>query len=201
MQRNGAHGRVIHAVLPLVLLFLLIIADQLTKCYFHQYDPEETKAPVTVIDGFLYWDVGYNTGAGFSLFHGEAWAQTLFKVLTVIALAVIYVYYLYICKKYVFVKYALMVLTAGIIGNFIDRLAFGKVVDFISVQLWYGPFPTFNIADSAITVGVIMFIIHLLFLDAECLFCSKKRREERRARLGMNASEEKEVSDRDKDGK
>lgn len=184
MQRNGADGRVIHAVLPLVLLFLLIVFDQLTKCYFHQYDPEGNRAAIAVIDGFLYWDVSYNTGAGFSFLQGQPWAQTLFIILTVIALAVVYVYYLSIGGKYRFVKYGLMVLTAGILGNFIDRLAFAKVVDFISVKLWYGYFPTFNVADAAITVGVIMFIVHLLFLDADCLFCSKARRERRKARIG-----------------
>lgn len=186
----------IHAVLPLVVLFFLIIVDQLTKCYFHQYDPQGKLPAISVIDGFLYWDVSFNTGAGFSLFQGKEWAQTLFKALTVVALAVIFIYYLLICKKYVFVKYALTVLTAGILGNFIDRLAFGKVVDFISVKLWYGYFPTFNIADAAITVGVIMFIVHLLFLDADCLICSKKRREERKARISalMQAEESAEGS-------
>ena len=124
-----------------------------------------------------------------------AWGQIVFKILTVIALIAIYVYYLYVKDKYVFIKYGLMILTAGIIGNFIDRLAFDKVVDFISVKLWYGYFPTFNVADSAITIGVIMFIVHFLFLDVDCLICSKKKREERRARLGMNVTEKDVLSE------
>lgn len=201
MQRNGTHGRVVNKILPMALLFILIIFDQLTKCYFHQFYNEGGRDAVTVIDGFLYWHVSFNTGAAFSLFQGEEWAQTLFIVLTVIALIALYVYYMMVREKYSFVKYALAILAAGILGNFIDRLAFGKVVDFISVNLWGWYFPTFNIADSAITVGVIMFIVHFLFLDAECLFCSKKTREARKARLaaaeGKNADEER----REEDGK
>lgn len=183
MQGNGSHGRIANKIIPLAILFLLIIVDQLTKCYFHQYYNEGNRDAVTVIENFLFWDVSFNTGAAFSLFQGQEWAQILFIALTVIALGAILFYWMYVREKYVFVKYGLAILAAGIIGNFIDRLAFGYVVDFISVKLWYGYFPTFNVADSAITVGVIMFIIHFLFLDAECLFCSKKRREERKARV------------------
>ena len=197
MQRNGTHGKIVHAVVPLALLFVIIAFDQLTKCYFHQYDLEGGER-ITVIKDFLFWDVSYNTGAAFSFLSDTAWGQILFKALTVVALIAVYIYYLYIKDKYVFVKYALMVLTAGVIGNFIDRLAFDKVVDFISVQLWGGKyFPTFNVADSAITVGVIMFIVHFLFLDAECLFCSKETREKRKARLAALSGKTEPAEEKD----
>ena len=187
MQRNGTHGKIVHAVVPLALLFVIIAFDQLTKCYFHQYDLEGGER-ITVIKDFLFWDVSYNTGAAFSFLSDTAWGQILFKALTVVALIAVYIYYLYIKDKYVFVKYALMVLTAGIIGNFIDRLAFDKVVDFISVQLWGGKyFPTFNVADSAITV----------FLDAECLFCSKETREKRKARLAALSGKTEPAEEKD----
>ena len=62
---------------------------------------------------------------------------------------------------------------AGTIGNFIDRLAYNYVVDFISWVFGSYHFPVFNMADVFITVGVIMFVAHYLFIDKDAVFRSK----------------------------
>ncbi len=174
MQRIRLNGRRINTIISVALLFFLIILDQLLKCYFHQMYIDG-KDDIVVIEDFFVLSTAFNEGAAFSFLSGKSWAQMFFKVLTVFALVVLFVYYIFIAKKYVFLQYGVMCLFAGIIGNFIDRLAFGKVVDFLSFQFGTYIFPTFNIADAAITVGVIIFVIHYLFLDAEAVFAKKNK--------------------------
>lgn len=173
MQGIRTNGRRINLIISIALLFFLIIVDQLTKCYFHQRYID-SKGDIVVIKDFFVLSTAFNEGAAFSFLSGKDWAQTFFKILTVCALLVLYVYYIFIAKKYTFLQYGVMCLFAGIIGNFIDRIAFGKVVDFLSFQFGTYIFPTFNIADAAITVGVIIFVIHYLFLDDEAVFAKKK---------------------------
>lgn len=167
----------INTVIAVCLLILLIIADQLTKCYFHQRyldgDPD-----IVVIKNFFTFSTVFNEGAAFSFLNDKAWAQTFFKILTIVALVALYIYFMFIGRKYSFLTYGVMCLFAGIIGNFIDRLVLGKVVDFISFQFGSYTFPTFNIADIAITVGVIILVIHYLFIDDEALFRKKKKTED-----------------------
>ena len=66
---------------------------------------------------------------------------------------------------HVIIKYGLAFILGGAIGNLIDRLLYGKVVDFIDVMFgsfnWY----IFNVADSAVTIGMFMFIIHSIFIE------------------------------------
>ena len=80
------------------------------------------------------------------------------------------VFYLYAMKKnYRWLKYALTFVIGGTIGNFIDRLAFNGVTDFLGFIFGSYYFPIFNFADTFLVVGVIMVIVHFLFLDEEAL--------------------------------
>lgn len=173
MQRIGANGRRINLIISVALLFVFVILDQLTKCYFHQRKILG-QSEIVVIKNFFTLDTSFNTGAGFSFLSNESWAQTFFIILTSFALIALYVYFLWQKDKYIFLNYGIMLLFAGIIGNFIDRLAFGYVVDFLSFKFGSYYFPTFNVADVAITVGVIIVIYHYFFLDKDALFKSKK---------------------------
>ena len=174
MQRIRINGRRINLILSVALLFLLVISDQFFKCYFHQRYLDGN-GDIVVINDFFFLSTAFNEGAAFSFLSNEDWAQTFFKILTIFALIVLFIYYLIVARKYVFLQYGVMCLFAGIIGNFIDRLAFGKVVDFLSFKFGTYYFPTFNIADAAITIGVIIFIIHYLFLDEDAIFCKKQK--------------------------
>ena len=98
-----------------------------------------------------------------------------FYIITLIILAVLIIFYIKETKYNAFMQVAISLLFAGALGNFIDRLFNGEVVDFIDTNIFGYDFPIFNIADSSLTIGVI-FVIIALVKDA-----TKKNR---RARSG-----------------
>ena len=166
MQRAGVDRRkgIIFEIIAGVLLLVLIAIDQITKCHFSKnyYYGERT----AVIDGFFYFTYTVNTGAAWSFLAEYSWAQTFFKILTIVALVMFVAFYVYAFKKgYKWLKISIVLVVAGTIGNFIDRVAFDGVIDFLSFVFGSYHFPVFNIADCCLVVGVIMVIVHYLFLD------------------------------------
>lgn len=178
MQRTGTNGRkrIIFEVVCIALIFILVLIDQLTKLHFSSTLKvgEET----SVIDGFFYFTHVLNKGAAWSFLSGVSWAQTFFKVLTVLALVVFGFFFWFSSKKkYNWLKVALSFAIAGTVGNFIDRLVYGHVIDFLGFIFGEYRFPVFNMADSFLVVGVIMIMIHLLFLDNNAIFKRKNANE------------------------
>ncbi len=182
MQGTGFNdGRVTFStvfkkVFPIFLLIFLILVDQITKTYL-KYAKEQTawSGSTWVIKGFFSFTYTTNSGAAWSFLSDKVWGQIFFKCLTAVALVLFYVYYLYVSKRgYRFLKVAVILVISGTIGNFIDRLAYNYVVDFLSFIFGSYSFPIFNLADSFMCVGVIMVIIHYLFLDNNALFKSRK---------------------------
>lgn len=160
---------VIFIIIPVVLLAVLIGIDQLTK-YFAARD----KVNSTVIKNFFYLAYSTNSGAGFSFLADKEWGQTLFKIITPIALVGFSAFYYFALKKsYKWLTYAVVLVISGTIGNFIDRLLNSEVVDFLSFHFGNYIFPTFNVADICLTVGVIMLIAHFLFFDEGAIFKKK----------------------------
>ena len=107
---------------------------------------------ITVLEPLLSWTYIQNTGAGFGLFSGM---NTILAFLGIMISAGL-TYYYFTRENIDTAPYVLIV--AGAIGNVIDRITRGFVVDFISLPHW----PAFNIADSAITIGVIWMIVSSL---------------------------------------
>ena len=106
------------------------------------------------------WEVRFryvtNTGASFGLFQG----QTLFlTVMALVGLIAIYLYYRFPPFDHFIVPIAIGMMLGGAAGNLIDRIAHGRVTDFID----FPHFPAFNVADSAITVGIAVTLIGYLF--------------------------------------
>ncbi len=99
-----------------------------------------------------------NTGAGFSIFEG--YGKPFFAVLTVIAMAVML--WAYIKAKRPGLQMSLALIFAGALGNFIDRMALGYVVDFFHFYIFGWSFPVFNIADICITLGFLFLVIDML---------------------------------------
>ena len=148
--------------LPWLWLSLMVIAaDQITKhIALAQLTPYE---PVPVLP-FLNWTLVFNTGAAFSfLSDAGGWQRWAFTGLALVVSAIL-IHWLRQTprdQRWVAVPYALIV--AGALGNVIDRVRYGHVVDFIDVH-WRGwHWPAFNIADSAITLGAVGLIAGLLF--------------------------------------
>lgn len=164
---------IIFIIVPVILLAALIGIDQITK-----YFADKDRVNVAVIDGFFYLSYSTNSGAGFSFLADKEWGQLLFKIITPIALVAFIAFYVFAVKKsYKWLAYSLTVIIAGTIGNYIDRLINSKVVDFLSFHFGDYIFPTFNVADICLTVGVIMLIIHFLFLDNSAVFKKKCKSE------------------------
>lgn len=146
-------------VFSLVAL-LVVVADQLSKLWIRSNLAVEQSLFEL---GFFQLTHVHNTGAAFGLFQGQSFALIIVS-LVVITVLLLYAFFIY--RRFPFLddrlsKSALGLILGGTVGNLIDRIGFGGVTDFISVGTWW---PAFNIADSAVTVGVIIFAYSLLRL-------------------------------------
>ena len=156
MQKvNPLQGKLRNVVFFLIAL-LVVVIDQLSKMWIRNYLPEGYSLPVT---GFLQLTHIQNTGGAFGLFQGQTFPLT---VVAFVGAAVILVYALIFYPRFPFFdnmvgKSALGLVLGGTVGNIIDRLRFGYVTDFIDFGFW----PAFNVADSSVVIGVIIFAYSL----------------------------------------
>ena len=145
-----------------VMILLIIAFDQITK-YFAEVKLAGGKV-VDFIPGVVQFRYARNTGMAFSMFSGARW---FFVVLTVVVcVGVLWYMWRDKCKP-LWLYWSLGVVVAGGLGNLIDRVRFGYVVDFI--EPIFVNFAVFNIADSAVTLGAISLVIYLV-----CDLFSKK---------------------------
>jgi signal peptidase II len=142
---------------------LTLVADQLSKLWARHGLPVDGRGigkPVAVITNFFDWRLSYNTGSAFGLFSSVTGARIFLTVVGVVALGAI----TWMVHKARDEQRRLMIglglVGGGAIGNVIDRVAFGKVTDFVVWKWHTHEWPTFNVADAALCVGV-----GLLFLD------------------------------------
>ncbi|WP_338838664.1 signal peptidase II [Kurthia gibsonii] len=147
----------------LIALFVIVL-DQVTKWFV--VDNMELGQEVSVFDPYLSIYSHRNRGAAWGILQDQFW---LFAIITVVVV-VIRPHYSsrgHRRKRKPLLQASLMMLLGGAIGNFIDRVFRGEVVDFVSVLIpgINYQFPIFNIADAALTLGVIMLIIYILFED------------------------------------
>jgi signal peptidase II len=143
------------------IMGVVLVLDQLTKYIV------ETRIRlhdvITVIPGFFNLTHVRNKGAAFGILANlpEFWRSTFFIVVTVIAVTVIIVLIWKTHERLLVLAFSLI--AGGAIGNVIDRIRYGEVVDFIQwyVKAYY--WPSFNVADSAISIGVGLLAIDMLF--------------------------------------
>ncbi len=159
MQRvRFLQGKWLSVVFFLAAL-LVVAADQISKTWIRSFPC-----------GGLIFEAGSfriiharNTGAIFGLFQGHSFT---FIIVSSVGIAALLCYIFFVCRRFSFLdgmpsRVALGLVLGGAVGNLIDRLWFGGVADFISIGL----FPAFNVADSAITVGFIIFAYSLFRLS------------------------------------
>ena len=162
----------------------LVVIDYLTKRLFLRLHEEKNLVanPIIVIENFFYFSFIYNTGSAYGFLSGAAWAQTFFKIMTPIAVIVFGVLlWLAVKNNYIVCTSGLGFVVAGTIGNYIDRVSMGKVIDFICLEInGKRIFGIFNFADVMLSVGVVLIIVHFLFLDKNALFGKKDGREKDR---------------------
>jgi len=116
-----------------------------------------------VISGFFHLVNVTNTGAAFGSFRNN---NTFFIVISSIALLIVVVFLLRRRSRDVWRDVSLALLLAGILGNLTDRLLYGHVIDFLLFDLhipYAHPWPAFNVADSCISIAVVLFIIQSIW--------------------------------------
>lgn len=119
-----------------------------------------------VIGDIVIFDCTYNTGAAFSFLAGVPWAQTFFKILTIIALVAFGFVFYKLPQKDVVAKLALVFIIGGAIGNLIDRFAMDKVRDFIYLS-FVGA--NCNIADFFVVIGGVLIVVAFVFIGENSL--------------------------------
>ncbi len=146
----------------LLLSVLIIVADQVSKWVVLQHFQLHDSLPV--IAGLLNWTLAYNEGAAFSfLSDAGGWQRWFFTALAVIVSAILVVWLKRTNRADWRTAMPLALIIGGAIGNVIDRIRLGHVVDFIDVHYGTWSWPAFNSADSAISVGAVMLIAFGLF--------------------------------------
>ncbi|UUX34515.1 signal peptidase II [Fundicoccus culcitae] len=143
-------------ILSFFITILIVLLDQFLKNWV--VDNLALFESMPGINGIFDFYHIRNDGAGWGLFSGQMW---LFYLVTIIMMIyIVYLIYKNRHKGYV-ISIGLGLLLGGTIGNFIDRIRYGYVVDMF--RLLFINFPIFNIADIALTVGVIVIILAILF--------------------------------------
>lgn len=145
-------------ILPIIIIGLLTALDQLTKFIITgNFSLYETKPVIEDVFAITYIQ---NTGVAWGMFKGK---RVIFLVLTFIALLFAFrIYYnVHDKKKYIPIRICLILLISGALGNMLDRIRLGYVVDFFSFELIN--FPVFNVADIMVVVSIFLLFFLLLF--------------------------------------
>jgi signal peptidase II len=140
---------------------IVLVLDQITKYIIRtnvrMYDT------ITVISGFFNITHVRNKGAAFGLFSTlpDHWRSAFFIAVTIIAVSVLIALIMKTQER--LPVYSFSLIAGGALGNLVDRVRYGEVVDFVQwyVKSYY--WPSFNVADSAITIGIVLLAIEMLF--------------------------------------
>ncbi|OGX38046.1 MAG: signal peptidase II [Omnitrophica WOR_2 bacterium RIFCSPHIGHO2_02_FULL_52_10] len=148
--------------MAIIVTFTVVYADRLTKLFFSDLLADGESLPV--IHNVLHMTLVHNTGVAFGFFKDQG---IVFIVIPIIAifLLIFNIYYYRrndqaLSRIYII---AFSLILGGAIGNLIDRIVYGHVIDFIDFRIW----PVFNIADSAITIGAVIIAIKCFRLSAK----------------------------------
>lgn len=155
-------------IILLVISAALVVLDQISKHLVVLYLPKD--AQIKVIPYLFNFTYVENKGAAWGMMANSRWIFIIVSAAAVVILAALLLYFAK--SKKVFVS-SLVLIFAGGIGNMIDRVANGYVVDFIQFD-FFQKFPVFNVADSYVTIGGFMLIIYVLFIDRSLLSGKKK---------------------------
>ena len=141
---------------------LVVVLDQLTKWLVLAKMP--LYHSTAVIPGFFNLTHIRNPGGafGFMATGSQGVRSLLFVGVSIVATGIIVYFYRSTPKTYPYLASALAMIFGGAVGNLIDRLRFGEVIDFLDVYIGTHHWPAFNVADSAITVGITIFVAHVV---------------------------------------
>ena len=149
------------------IFFVVFVSDQITK---HMVTLRlELNEIIEVVPNFFNITRVHNEGAAFGMFSNlpDPWRHIVIGGVSVLALIVLIRFLLVETRSDAWAQYAQMGILGGAIGNISDRFRFDHVVDFLDFYLAGTHFPSFNIADSAISVGVFVLIIRMFFYESD----------------------------------
>jgi signal peptidase II len=139
----------------IILAVVSLILDQISKIYVFTHVLSD-KNYVEAMP-FLNWVRVYNNGISFGMFSNNQYSQIIFSVLSGI-IVIVLLFSMYKARnKFIIYAYALII--GGAVGNVIDRIRIGAVMDFIDVYVGQYHWPAFNVADSTIFIGAFMLLI------------------------------------------
>ena len=144
----------------LVYAALVVVFDQITK-YLVRHNLD-LHTPIPVMGNFFRLTYVENSGIVFGIKVGGA--LPLFTVLSIVATILILYYFFRERTNHLGIRISLALVLGGAVGNLIDRLIFGQVVDFLDFGFGEYRFFVFNVADSAVTVGVFLFLLLTTFV-------------------------------------
>lgn len=142
-----------------VLTPLILIFDQLTKLYIDR--TMKLYQSIPVIDGLFSITYLRNRGAAFSFLSEASWRLPFFMAATLIAIIAILVAFRKLHDDQQLAAVSLTLILSGAVGNLIDRVRMGEVIDFLDVYWKTHHWPAFNVADSAICVGVALLALDM----------------------------------------
>lgn len=152
-----------------ILMIILVGLDQWTKWFF--FVNQSQFSHFEVIKDFFYFTYVENRGAAFGMMQNFRWG---FLIITPVVLVFLIIYF--IKNRNTLLRSALTFFIAGAVGNFIDRLFRGFVVDFLDFYPFGYDFPVFNAADIFVNIGAALLIIYLIFIYKE----PEKEKEEKK---------------------
>ncbi|TKC18593.1 signal peptidase II [Robertmurraya kyonggiensis] len=145
-----------------ILALVIIVIDQLTKWLIvKNMDLGES---IAIIKDFLYITSHRNQGAAWGILQGQMW---FFYIITLVVIVGIVYYMAKHTKGKKLLGISLGLMLGGAIGNFIDRVFRKEVVDFVDTYIFGYDFPIFNVADSALVVGVALLMIQMFREERE----------------------------------
>jgi signal peptidase II len=141
----------------IIIAILIVLIDRISKLFIvNNFDLHESKE---IINNFLYITHTENTGAAFSIFTDQVFFIVLVSIIMIGVLATM-LYKETKFNKYKAITYGILI--GGVIGNFIDRIYYGHVIDFIDTYIFNYNFPIFNVADMGIVIGTLLLLIEMI---------------------------------------
>jgi len=160
-EKNGTSPKLMPLKIRYGIVFIIVVLDQITKIWADRSLALYEQIQIT---GFFNITKAYNYGAAFSfLDHEGGWQRWFFTTISLVVSIVLSVWLYRMSMKEKWLSISISLILGGAIGNLIDRAWYGYVVDFIQVH-WNGSyFPSFNIADAAISCGTVVLILLTIF--------------------------------------
>ena len=143
-----------------VFSIIAVVIDQLIKIVISSKVALDSSFPI--VKGFWYITNVHNTGAAFSILEGS---RLLFIAVGIIAIVLVALYYKSIEDKTDYDVVVFSLLIGGIIGNMIDRIIHGYVIDYLSFNIFGYNFPVFNLADTFIVIAIVLFVFRIIKED------------------------------------